>query len=348
MSSPKVSVIIPAYNRAHLIGVSLRSVLAQAFGDYEIVVVDDGSTDNTGDVVRSVAPGARYIRQENQGIPGVLNRCVTEARGQYISFLGDDDALAPGALAREAAILDAHPNVGFVHGTAWLMDQDGCLMCRQRPHFARGDYVRSGREETADLLLSNHIVAPTVMARRRCFEDVGLFDLRFQLYEDWNMWMRILKRWDVAFVYAPITFYRVHRGVAGSVFRMATPAELDRNRRLQIDEVLGDPDVPAELRRMRARAYAAHELAVAVRCFDAGQAWSGRWRALRALTGNAFGALGPQGRAAAWLLAKSLVPEFAISRLRRACDGWRDAEHDEDAETLTIESILQGAAVPEG
>ena len=143
MSTPKVSVVIPTYNRAHLIGETLESVLAQTFGDYEIVVVDDGSTDDTRSVVEKVAPQARYIYQENTGIPEVLNVCIREARGEYIQHLGSDDVLIEDTLARSVALLDAYPDVAMVHGAAWLIDEASKRFSVSRPNFATGDYIRS-------------------------------------------------------------------------------------------------------------------------------------------------------------------------------------------------------------
>ena len=344
MTNPKVSIIIPTYNRAHLIGLTLESALRQTFNDYEVVVVDDGSQDNTADVVRSIAPGARYVWQENIGIPEVLNVCVREARGEYISFLGSDDALAPSALEQEAAVLDANPSVGLVHSAAWLMDEAGHLRQLLRPPFARAGYVRSGREEIADLLMSNHIVATTVMVRRRCFDECGFFDRRFGLYEDWNMWTRILRRWDAAYINEPLAFYRVHDGESGSIFRKANPRDLARYRRLQLEEVLADPEIGASYRHLRRRAYARHHYAVALQAFDAGERGYGRWNALRSLAANP---LGPTGRAAAWLLAKSLVPGFALNAARRLKHAGESPASPNRANSLTIDAILHGAGVPE-
>ncbi len=337
MTSPKVSIIIPAYNRAHLIGLTLESALRQTYRDYEIVVIDDGSTDNTAEVVRSIAPGARYIWQENAGIPEVLNVCVREARGEYISFLGSDDALAPTALEKEAAVLDANPNVGLVHSAAWLMDDAGRLTQLLKPPFARESYVRGGREEIADLVMSNHIVATTVMVRRRCFDECGFFDSRYGLYEDWNMWTRIFKRWDAGYVDHPLAFYRVHRGEAGSIFRKAAPRDLAHFRRQQLDEVFADPEIAASFQQLRRRAFARHHYAVATQAFDSGDPNYGRLNAARSFAAN-------PNRAAAWLLAKNLAPAFALNAARRLKRG------DESASTptpTTIDAILRGAGVPE-
>jgi glycosyltransferase involved in cell wall biosynthesis len=336
MSAPKITIIIPTYQRAHLIGLTLQSALRQTYSDYEILVIDDGSTDNTADVVRSIAPNARYIAQANVGIPEVLNVCVREARGEYISFLGSDDALAPSALQKEAAILDANPKVGLVHSAAWLMDDAGRLTQLLRPPFARESYVRTGYAEIADLLMSNHIVATTVMVRRACFDECGFFDQRFGLYEDWNMWTRIFKRWDAAYVDEPLAFYRVHGGEAGSIFRKANPHDLARYRRMQLDDILADPDIGPRYAYLRRRALARHHYAVAMQAFQSGDPMYGRWNAARSLASR-------PSRAAAWLFAKNLAPTFALNAARRL----KRSEGAAKPNALTIDAILRGAAVPE-
>lgn len=282
MSLPKVTVIIPTYNRAHLIGETLESVLAQTLDDYEIVVVDDGSTDDTRSVVAKVAPGARYIYQENTGIPEVLNVCIREARGEYIQHLGSDDLLVEDTLARSAALLDAHPEVALVYGAAWLIDGASKRLSVCRPDFATGDYIRSGREEIRDLLFSNHIVAPTVMARRQVVLEAGLFDVRFRLYEDWNLWMRIARKHDIAYSHEPLVNYRVHDGPSGSIFHTASTHDIDLYRRMQLDEVLNDPSLRDVYAGVRRRALAVHHLAVGKRGRETGEKWYARRSAVKA------------------------------------------------------------------
>lgn len=342
MDSPKVSVIIPTYNRAHLIRLTLESVRRQTFRDYEIVVVDDGSTDGTGEVVAECAPEARYLWQENVGIPEVLNVCVRESRGEYVAFLGSDDALLPGTLERQAGLLDANPNVGLVHGAAWLMNEEGRLTEMLKPPFAQGSYVRSGQEEVVDLLMSNHIVAPTVMARKRCFDDAGLFDGRFGLYEDWNMWTRILRRWDVGYIDEPLTFYRVHSGEAGSIFRTADPRKLAGFRRTCLEDGLAAIDAPTR-RQVERSAWARHYYTVAMQAFYMGEGWYGRVNALRAM---ALSPRGGTGRAAAWLLAKNTAPRFLVDAGRRFKKP-RLEKASHKAERPTVEAVLHGERLPE-
>lgn len=335
MSDPKVSVVIPTYNRADLIGLALKSVQRQSYRDYEIVVIDDGSKDGTDAVVAAQAPEARYTWQENVGIPEAINVCVRAARGEYIAFLGSDDALLPGAFERQVAALDKNPNAGMVHGAAWLMDEDGRLTEILRPRFARADYVRDGLAERVDLLFTNHIVAPTVMIRRQCFADAGLFDLRFGLYEDWNMWNRVLKTWDAAYIHEPVTCYRVHGGDAGSIFHTADPRRLEGFRRLCLEEALAamDPDV---VKRHARSAWARHYYTVALQGFDRGDDWFGRRNALRSMLSDPFGAT---GRGSAKMLARSLLPRFVADRLRgrRKTAGGVSA----DAVALTIDAVLK-------
>ena len=329
MTSPKVSILIPAYNRADLLRLTLESALRQTFDDYEIVVVDDGSTDDTAAVVRSVAPGARYIYQENQGIPEVLNRCVRETRGEYVQFLGSDDLLMPDTLARSAALLDAHPNVGLVHGAAAIIDSAGNQRYISRPAFAQGDYVRSGRDEIRDLLLSNHIAATTVMARRACLIEAGLFDARLKLYEDWNLWTRIARRHDIAYLHEPLACYRVHFGPCGSVFAGASARQIDRYRRLHLAELLSDPS----LRSDRGRAIANHHMVVARRACETSEMWYARAEALRAAVSHY--ATTP---VALRLLARTFAPGWLIRR-------WRDRRaQPPTAETEATAAVASGVS----
>ncbi len=312
MSTPKVSVVIPTYNRAHLIGETLESVLAQTFGDYEIVVVDDGSTDDTRSVVTRIAPQARYIYQENTGIPEVLNVCLREARGEYIQHLGSDDVLVEDTLARSVALLDAHPDVAMVHGAAWLIDEASERLSISRPGFATGDYIRSGREEIRDLLFSNHIVAPTVMARRQVMLEMGIYDARFGLYEDWNLWTRIAKKHDIAYSHEPLVNYRVHGGPSGSIFHTASAHDIDLYRRMHLDDVLNDPSVRDIYAGVKRRALALHHLVVGKRACETGEMWYARRSAVRAAFSHPSAAA-----AAARLFARTLAPAPLVNFVRR-------------------------------
>ena len=312
MSNPKVSVVIPTYNRAHLIGETLESVNASTFGDFEIVIVDDGSTDDTHSVVKRFAPEARYIYQENVGIPEVLNVCVRAARGEYIQHLGSDDLLFPHSLARSVAVLEANPRVAVVHGAAQLIDDAGKYLSISRPGFAEGDYIRPGLEELRDLLFSNHIVAPTVMGRRDVMMEYGLYDARFGLYEDWNLWTRIAKKHDFAYLHEPQCCYRVHMGPSGSIFHGASTAEIDRYRRMNLDDVFGDPELRGVFAGVRRQALAQHHMVVGKRACEGSEMWYARGEAVLAAASHP--SVAP---AAVALFARTLVPGPLVNFVRR-------------------------------
>jgi glycosyltransferase involved in cell wall biosynthesis len=331
MRSPKVSIVIPTYNRADLIGRTLESAINQTFADYEIVVVDDGSTDDTEAVVRRVAPGARYVYQKNVGIPEVMNRCVEHARGEYIQWLGSDDLLLENALAESAAILDAHPSVGLVYGAAWMIDQDDKRLWISRPSFVTGAYIRSGRKEIRDLLVSNHIVAPTVMVRGKAIVAAGGFDSRFGLYEDWNLWTRIARTNDIAYRHDPVTCYRLHFGAGGSVFAGASARDINRYRRMHLDDVLDDPVIGPEFASMKRRLMARHHMVVGNRAAEVDDMWYARAEAIRAAFSHPTAALG-----AAKLLAKSLMPAGMRKRRRERQEYRGEAAHSQATHAVGV------------
>lgn len=121
----KVSVIIPTYNRAELVQEAIESVLRQSFEDYEIIVIDDGSTDGTGEALKGFASRIRYIGQDNRGLGAARNRALELAQGEYIALLDSDDLWPPHKLALEVSILDQYPEVAFVFGDFFIQTMDG-------------------------------------------------------------------------------------------------------------------------------------------------------------------------------------------------------------------------------
>ena len=174
---PKVSVIIPTYNQAKFIAEAIQSVLNQTFRDFEVIVIDDGSADNTPEIV-SAFP-VIYSRQEHQRPPAARNRGIKISCGEYISFLDSDDVLLENALEKGVEALNKHPKAGISYGQAYLMDERGCILGLRKAGYERS-CVREGIEEIRDFLVSgNHIQPSTVMARRSCLEEVGPFDSAF-------------------------------------------------------------------------------------------------------------------------------------------------------------------------
>ncbi len=208
MSQPTVSVLIPSYNHARFLPDALQSVFEQTFTDYEIVAVDDGSTDHSVELLRSYGERIRLFTQPNRGTYPTLNRCIAESRGRYLAILNSDDRWAPTKLEKQVAILEAQPQVGLVHTDGRFIDAEGNLLWGnplgfEWPRTPSGNIIEA-------LVRCNKIIASSVLVRRECFERLGGFREDLFGSGDWEMWFRIALEYDIAFIDEPLTFYRVH------------------------------------------------------------------------------------------------------------------------------------------
>jgi glycosyltransferase involved in cell wall biosynthesis len=187
---PTVSVIIPTYNREHYVVETVESALAQTLEDVEVVVVDDGSTDDTRHVLSQFGSRIRYVYQENRGRSSARNRGIVETTGRYILFLDSDDLLLPPALESLATFLDAHPGVGLAYSDGYYCDADG--VCFRKLSSLRPVIDHDRPLET--LVMMNFIIAPhSAMVRRRHLEAIGppYFDEALTGPEDTDLWIRL-------------------------------------------------------------------------------------------------------------------------------------------------------------
>jgi len=215
---PRVSVCIPVYNGASYIRECIESVLAQTYGDFELIVADNCSTDDTETIVRSfMDPRVRYVRNaRNLGLVGNANRCLQLASSEYVCLFHHDDLMLPQNLARKVAVLDAHPGVGFVHSNLLLVDETGrCVASGIWADQSRRDYVESGRVAFPQFLMAmpraSSIFIGAVLARRSCYRRLGGFRDELPHCNDSEMWMRMMLFFDVACVGEPLVKYRVHQ-----------------------------------------------------------------------------------------------------------------------------------------
>ncbi|AFK22085.1 glycosyltransferase [Pyrococcus sp. ST04] len=206
MSRPTVSVIIPTHNRAHMLVRAIRSVLNQTFEDFELIVVDDASIDDTPKVVEKIKDSRiRYIRLErNSGGPVARNTGIKRARGKYIALLDDDDEWLPRRLELQVKRMEeVDKNVGVIYGGFYYVSQDtGKIIGRRLPKH-RG-YVYG------HLLKENFVGSPTLLIKRECFKKVGLFDPKLKSSQDWDMWLRISKYYEFDYVPEIVAKYYVH------------------------------------------------------------------------------------------------------------------------------------------
>jgi glycosyltransferase involved in cell wall biosynthesis len=205
---PVVSVVIPAFNRAHFVADAIASAHAQDVEAMEIVVVDDGSTDDTAGVVASSARPVRYVRQEHGGVSRARNRGLAEARAGLIAFLDSDDVWPAGSLRHRLDVLAAHPEADLVYGKAQLRRQPGAPRIRLQ----------------ADDEVVAHPSFGSILARRSAYERVGGFDETFRGSEDVDWWCRAQERGLVIVRTDEVVLeYRLHGG--------NMTAAVDANRR---------------------------------------------------------------------------------------------------------------------
>ena len=187
---PKVSVIIPTYNREKFIERSIRSVLDQTYQDFEIIIVDDGSTDNTRKVLGPYTGKLKYIYQENEGSSAARNRGIKESIGGYIAFLDSDDIWMPEKLALQVDILDKNKNIGIVYSKMFMFNEKGERI-GTKPERA------TGRNFTELIEIAGDIPTSSVLTRRECFDKAGLFDKDLPTIQDFDMWLRISEYYDI-------------------------------------------------------------------------------------------------------------------------------------------------------
>lgn len=203
-----VNVVIPCYNQAHFLSDAIESVLSQTYTDFEVIVVDDGSKDDTKEVASGYAgedQRVRLIRQENRGLAGARNRGLAEAGGEYVVFLDSDDRLLEGALEVGVRELHAHPGCAFASGRCTFIAADGSPILRLEQERVEGD-------PHIELLRAGPILVPAVMYRRSIFEVVGGFDESYRAAEDYALYYRVASRFPIHCHDTPVAEVRRHEG----------------------------------------------------------------------------------------------------------------------------------------
>jgi glycosyltransferase involved in cell wall biosynthesis len=212
MTSPAVSVVLPVYNCPHYVGEAIESIIAQTYTDYELIIIDDGSTDQTPRVLRRYEdPRIRRIRQDNRGLAASLNRGIDLAKGRYIARQDQDDRSYPERLAKQVAYLDTCPRCALV-GTWADIWRENASTGRQHRHAADNATLQY------ELLLNNPFVHSSVMIRKTALSRVGGYctDSRRQPPEDFELWSRLAREHEVANIPEVLHLYRE---VGGSMSR---------------------------------------------------------------------------------------------------------------------------------
>jgi glycosyltransferase involved in cell wall biosynthesis len=211
---PKVSIAIASYNHAPFVAASLRSVLEQSFQDFEIVLTDDGSKDATVEEVRNIRDSriSATAFPRNVGASIALNASIQRSRGSYIAILNSDDVFLPGKLDRQVRFLDAHSEIGAVFGYPEFIDESGNRLASTDTFYADTFHV-TNRTRAAWLrhffFVGNALCHPSVLIRRRCYDTVGLYNPALAQIPDLDMWMRLLRHFDIHLIEEPIVGFRI-------------------------------------------------------------------------------------------------------------------------------------------
>lgn len=277
---PVVSVIIPAWNAAWCVGRAVESVLAQTFMNYELIVVDDGSTDATLEVLRSYGEAVRVISQANGGMSSARNAGIRQARGRYLAFLDADDRWRPEKLARQVELMEKEPLLAFCSASTLLEDEQGKAV-------GIWDCRRAGRRATLADIFDNHATvaggASSVLARRDLVAELGGFDETLRGAEDTDLWIRLAACGSFACIADPLVVVMRRSGsVSGkrATMRDGAIAMTRKNRRL----------LPIELQgTFWRRIYAGVLCDYAKWAYREGHGWAALFDLLEALRFSPFG-----------------------------------------------------------
>lgn len=206
-----ISVIIPAYNVERTILEAIKSVQEQSFSGFELIVINDGSTDRTLELLNTVKdPRLKVFSYSNGGLPVARNRGISHANGNFITFLDADDLWTPDKLELQLFALQQHPEAGIAYSWTQFMDDKG-------QYFHGGNSVFFEGNVYTHLLLGNFLDSGSnVMIRREAIESVGNFDPTLASCEDWEYWLRLAARWPFVVVPKPQILYRLSSGAMSS------------------------------------------------------------------------------------------------------------------------------------
>jgi glycosyltransferase involved in cell wall biosynthesis len=226
-----VSLVIAAFNHARLLGEAIDSALAQTLGGVEIIVVDDGSTDDTPSLLARYADRVRVIRQDNRGLSAARNTGLAAARGTYVAFLDADDVLAPTKLAEQRSVLERAPTLGWTYCDVRIETVATGAAVTASERFGYATRPRDGWI-FPELVHGNFIPAIAPLVRRTALEAAGGFDESLTALEDWDLWLRLSLIAEARYTPAVLATYRVQpHGMSADRSRM------DRNRFRVLDKL---------------------------------------------------------------------------------------------------------------
>jgi len=204
---PSVSIILPTYNREHLIGFAIQSVLNQTYSDFELIIIDDYSEDKTDRIVETFNDvRIQYVKHDhNSGVSIARNTGIEQAKGKYIAFLDSDDEWLPEKLEKQLQVFSSEPKVAVVY--SWLQIQKDS----QDQHNKAIRLSKHRGYIYGDLLYTNFVGTPsTIIVKRECFDSGIRFDPNLRCCEDWDVWLKLAKYYQFEVILEPLVKYREH------------------------------------------------------------------------------------------------------------------------------------------
>lgn len=202
-TNPKVTIILPTYNRAHLVSRAVTSVLNQTYQDFELIIVDDCSIDNTEEIIENFCKQDQRVicikHSRNKGGNAARNTGIKAARAEYIAFQDSDDEWLPGKLEKQVELLEnmSRDEAGVVYTAFWRIEG-------KDKTYNPGNIKNKEGNIQAELLKGNFITTPSVLIKKECFEKAGLFDEDFPRLQDWEMWLRVAKYYHFKYINEPL------------------------------------------------------------------------------------------------------------------------------------------------
>jgi len=314
---PKVSVIIPTYNRADFLAEAIQSVLEQTARDFELLIIDDGSTDNTKNVVDSFNDRRiKYIYQKNSGVCIARNTGIKQAIGNYLILLDSDDILLPSAIEDESRVLDEHPESGLIFGLVESMNKNGDVFSPAKAIKCREPGTWPGTKEILNLFVHRNYICPSQsMVRKSAIMDVGMFDPAFSSgSEDFELWVRIAKKYSTSHLAKPVTKYRVHDQSLSGEQQLTVQARC--NRRIYAG-FFNDPELGRQFARFRPKAYFHFHLRFAAFAYGRGQMNTARRYLTKALKIRSNRTMWRSYLTWMVLYVKTYIPVSIIQKVRK-------------------------------
>lgn len=205
MLPPKVSVVIPTYNHVQYLRYALDSVINQSYPNLEVLVIDDGSTDGTAELVKGYGLKANYFYKQNGGTPSALNLGLSQATGKYICWLSADDAFLEDKVSKQVTLMESDPSLGFSYTSFVVIDSNG-----KEQYDVISPYYSNKQEMVTKLLGGCFINGSSVMMRSSALQHIGNFDESLPQAHDYDLWFRFLRYYACGFLEDRLLAYRWH------------------------------------------------------------------------------------------------------------------------------------------